>query len=121
MSKEIEVIKHAAIKTKDNWIFIGKCHGDCFEKSMNINKTPCSKAESQGFVTSFGRYVNREEAAKIASTVMKACAVGGVLISEDLWHEEYGGCYDYSEIEGYILKEQILTHKNMPNIKKVPV
>jgi hypothetical protein len=97
-----EVIKHAAVKSVDGWIFLGKCHADCFHKAHHIKVKMSQKADDQGFVTSEGRYVTRFEAAKIAEASKQVDkSVGGFLFSEDLWHVEYGGKFDYDEIKGY--------------------
>jgi len=106
--KERETIKHAAIKTLDNWTFIGKCHADCFYKAINIGKEPdlSNKAEDQGFVTNKGRFVTRDVGAKIALRSKQCVRVcGGILCSEDLWSHEHNGRFSYCEIKGYYLKD----------------
>lgn len=96
-----EEIKHAAVKSEDGWIFIGKCHADCFHKAHNINVKMSKKAEDQGFVTSMGRFVQRGEAAKIAFDNGQIVKGTKLLFSEDLWCPSYNGQFDYDEIKGY--------------------
>ncbi len=102
---ENELIKHAAVKSIDGWIFIGKCHGDCFHKAHHIKVKMSPKADDQGFVTSKGRYVNRFEGAEIALTSNQISEETNLLFSEDLWCTNYNGKHNYSEIKGYILKQ----------------
>jgi hypothetical protein len=99
----MEVIKHAAVKSVDGWIFIGKNHGDCFHKAHHIKIKLCSKEKSQGFVTSLGRYVDRVEGGEIAFKSGQIDKETNMLYSEDIWcpNERFQGHYDYSEIEGY--------------------
>lgn len=100
----MEDIRHAAIRTKDNWIFIGKCHADCFHKAQNVGKEKelSNKVEDQGFVTSKGRFVDRKIAAKIAlRSKQREKVTGMVLCSEDLWSHEHGGQFSHDEIKGY--------------------
>lgn len=106
MSKGIEVIKHAAVKANNGMIFIGKSHGDCAEKFLNVGITGVDTAsENSGFLTSMGRFVGRSEAAGIAFSADQIDKCTNVLFSEDLWDEEYQGKYNYDEIKGYILKK----------------
>ena len=100
-----EAIKHAAVKSVDGWIFIGKCHADCFHKAHHLKVKMSQKAEDQGFVTDNGRYVQRGEAAVIAVKAGQKERLERLLFSEDLWSVEYDGKYDYCEIRGYIPKE----------------
>lgn len=100
----LEEIKHAAVKSKEGMIFLGKCHGDCFMQAHNCNVDMSSKALDQGFFTNQGRYVDRDEGAKIAVTsgqVTKPCSF---LFSEDLWCERDGGLYQYDQIKGYHIR-----------------
>jgi hypothetical protein len=53
------------------------------------------------FITSYGRYVSREEAAKIAVNAKQVRPIIAVLMSEDLWFAELGGQFDYDYIKGY--------------------
>ena len=97
-----EVIKHAAVKSVDGWIFFGKCHADCFHKAHHLGIRMSQKTDDQGFLTSFGRYVPRGEAARIAHEAGQvADDCGGLLFSEDLWSKEYNGKFNYCEIKGY--------------------
>lgn len=102
MNELVELIKHAAVKSQDGWIFIGKCHADCFHKMHHLKIKSSQKADHQGFVTSSGRYVERNEAARIAkaSGMVDSLPVE-ILFSEDLWSEQHNGKYKYNEISGY--------------------
>lgn len=122
MENEIELIKHAAVKTVDGQIFFGKQHADCFMKAHYMKIKMSSKANDQGFMTSFGRYVNRKEGAEIA---LKAGQIDprpvqteddpfgasdgqvktNILFSEDLWCPAYNGKHYHCELKGYLLKE----------------
>lgn len=96
-----EVIKHAAVRSIHSWIFIGKCHADCFYKMKHTGVEASKKSYDQGFVTNKGRYVDRADAAKIAFEAGQIETEESYLISEMLWHQNDNGKYEYSEIEGY--------------------
>lgn len=107
---DVETIKHAAVKSEDGWIFIGKCHADCFHKAHHIKVKMSQKADDQGFVTSLGRYARRGAAAQIARRAGQIDKPTQLLFSEDLWSDMYSGKYDYCEIKGYVLKANPLSH-----------
>jgi len=100
----IESIKHAAVITTDGWPIFGKTHAECFGKGFYIGIKLSPKAIDQGFITSFGRYVDRSDAAIIAvkSGQLDKC---DFLFSEYLWDIDNNGKYDYDTIEGYVLKK----------------
>jgi hypothetical protein len=57
---------------------------------MGRNGLACEQQREQGFLTSLGRYVNREEACRIAQTAgqlegRKKTGSSHALYSEDLW------------------------------------
>lgn len=104
VSEEIEVIKHAAVMSESGWIFIGKCHADCFRKLEGVGLRHFHKAEGQGFVTSKGRFVFRDKAATIALKAKQIDKDAKLLFSEDLWSPVENGKYNYCEIKGYVLK-----------------
>lgn len=98
---------HAAVMADNGWIFIGKCHADCFYKLDHISLKPFHGAQGQGFVTNKGRFVFRTKAADIAFKSGQISRERSMLVSEDLWEAEHEGeepKYDYNEIEGYVLK-----------------
>lgn len=105
LKTEIELIKHAAVKSVDGQIFMAKQHADCFGKAHYIKVKLSSKAEDQGFVTNKGRYLTRGEAAKLALESGQIDKVTPILFSEDLWCPTYEGKYDYDHIKGYLLRE----------------
>lgn len=96
-----EKILHAAVKSKDGWVFIGKCHADCFHKMRNINIEASPKAIDQGFVTSEGRFVDRKEGAFLARCCGQVNERVNILFSEDMWHPKHNGIHTYCEIKGY--------------------
>lgn len=100
----IETIKHAAVKSEDGWIFIGKCHADCLHKMHHINVPYGKGAENQGFITSKGRFVSRSEAAKLALDSDQIDKHTPLLFSENLWSKMYEGKYSYCNIKGYVLR-----------------
>lgn len=102
--QKLEVIMHASVKSVDGWLFIGKCHGDCFHKAHNVGIKMSPKADDQGFITSLGRYVDRGEAMDIAFATGQVDIDSGYLFSEDLWCPTYNGKYEYSETDGYFLR-----------------
>jgi len=106
-----EVIKHAAILGEvTGFVALGKSHGDCFHQAVNTGIVLSRRYKSQGFMTSKGRYVDREEAFKIAvdADQFDPTGKGGVLCSEDLWSPMHEGRYDYDSVEGYVLRGEVL-------------
>ena len=59
-----------------------------------------------GFLTNYKRFVDRKEAAKIASLAkqIEDYEEGKGLFSEELWSPSNGGKFDYDPIKGYIEK-----------------
>ena len=96
-----EVIKHAAVMSDQGWIFLGKCHADCFYQMREIGIHPPQGSFNQGFVTNLGRFVPRNRAMDIAVEAGQCPRVGDSLISEMLWSEGDGGQFDYDSIKGY--------------------
>jgi len=86
-----EKIICSAIKTQNGQVFIGQRHHDCFRDMKKAGiKNMLSCMHLQGFVTSEGRFVNREEAYEIQKNAgIKSIAKGGYrghkLFSEDLY------------------------------------
>ena len=111
--KKINVLEiiHAAIKTDSGNIFIDKNHPAIFKKApKNYFK---KKGQTQGFLTSEHKFVNRKEAAKIAiasGQVSKDILHSCNLISENLWPDR-GFKYDsnlgyYKKIETLSIKKE---------------
>ncbi len=66
----------------------GHRHDDCIRTAIKMHLNPIKDdANSQGFMTSYGRYVDRHEGMKIqkASGVNSERLRGKVLFSEDLY------------------------------------
>lgn len=101
-----ETIKHAAVIAENEWVFMGKCHADCFGKMLSVGLKWKKAAGTQGFVTSNGRYVDRSCALQIALEAGQVVDIKGGLFSEDLWCNEYCGTHRYSEIEGYFEEKE---------------
>lgn len=100
-----ETIKHAAVKTAcGEHIYTGKCHAHCFRDGHSQSVRMSQKAEDQGFITSRGEFVSRNEAAQIAFDAGMTDERKKFLFSEDLWSPEENGKYDYDKEKGYYLK-----------------
>lgn len=108
MPKIKEIIKHAAVRSKcGNRIFLGKQHADCFYQADNIGVETSTYSADQGFVTSRGRYVNREEGARIAAAAGQIKnKKQTVLCSEDIWCPKYNGEWSYDSVTGYVKNEK---------------
>ncbi len=104
MNEDIELIKHAAVKTESGMMMIGKHHADCFHKGFNIGLKMEKKADSQGFITSKGRFVTRKEAGVIAKLADQIDKVTHLLFSEDMWCDKYMAKHNYDEVKGYVLR-----------------
>lgn len=79
----------AAIKTIGGKVIYGHRHDDCIQTAMKLGCKNLHGA-TQGFVTSHGRFVGREEAMIIQqNSGVPSTAIGGyrgdVLFSEDLY------------------------------------
>ncbi len=90
-----EVIVAAAIKHPDGEIYAlpapaRHCHIiQMMHEDNGRNGEHGINTQDQGFLTSYGRYVDREEAAKIADRAgqlkIKYCGPPTLLFSEDVW------------------------------------
>ncbi len=101
----MELIKHAAVKSKCGFTFIGKQHADCFAKAHSIGIKTYATSKDQGFMTSKGRFIGRVEAAELAFKNGQIEKKTDLLFSEDLWCRMHNGIQDYSETEGYKPRE----------------
>jgi hypothetical protein len=101
-------IIHAAVYSPDKaHLFIGKSHAECLHQASKMKvKMNTAPASHQGFVTNFGDFVSREEAAKIAYQAGQIDRKLKILFSEDLWSPVDGGKYDYDEARGYVLRSE---------------
>lgn len=99
----MEEIKHAAVKAVGGFVCIGKCHADCFFQGRNMGLEMSKKSNAQGFMTSNGRFVRRDEAAKIASRAKQVMKDGKRkithLLSEDIWYRKD---ILYCSMRGYV-------------------
>jgi len=86
-----EICICAAVIATDGTIIRGQRHRDCRDSIVKRGKNPGKEWESEGFITSSGRFVNREEGFKLMQSVKwesknpqgyQAC---GWLFSEDLY------------------------------------
>lgn len=97
----IETIQYAAIERSDGIVSTGKQHSDII--AMSPFGT-CKSGSTQGFTTSTGRFVGRQEAADIAYESGQIPPqhyelINGMgLISENLW--VYCG-FKYDKEKGY--------------------
>lgn len=92
-----EVCICAAWKTKEGPILRGHRHDDCVQTAIKMSLTPRRGAESQGFITSANRFVDRYEAMALqkAAGIPSADLIrkgygdtalrGEILFSEDLY------------------------------------
>lgn len=90
----METIQHAAIKYDNGNVYLGRVHHDCFIKAKHKEArgtSPCI-----GFLTSEGRFVDKQEAYRIAITAKQVRSKA--LDSEDLW---FWGPYSYDKENGY--------------------
>ena len=77
-----------SIKDNESPIIIGGYrHGNCFDTAIKLGWTERITQEEQGFITSTGRFVGREEAKKIARNAGQLIGESGFkqLISEDIY------------------------------------
>jgi len=101
MTKEKELIKHAACKAKNGMIFIGKHHGSCLKKALYTNTKMSTEIADRGFYTNKGRFLSIGDAAKLAVKNGQIKKKITYLFSEDLWGKDHGGKYEYCEEKGY--------------------
>ncbi len=86
-----EVCVCAAVKADDGEVVRGKRHCDCIKTIIKgLDKCPLSSSDAQGFVTSLGRFVTREEGRRLQDAAgIPSKAAGGyrrdTLFSEDLY------------------------------------
>lgn len=107
----MEKIKHAAIRTADNHIIVGKDHGSCIQYAAKHGLVSSGerrvKFDMQGFLTSRRRFINRKKALALGlrnGQIDKRMADNKEAFSEMLWMPEiYYGKHDYSQSEGYFL------------------
>ena len=59
----------AAVKSECGYIIRGQCHRDCRDGIVRRGMKPSKKWEDEGFITSEGRFVNREEAFRIMENI----------------------------------------------------
>lgn len=64
-----EICICAAVKATDGTIIRGHRHRDCRDSIVRKDKIPSKKWEDEGFITSTGRFVDREEAFAIMSAI----------------------------------------------------
>jgi hypothetical protein len=84
----MEICICAAVLATDGTIVRGHRHADCIYSIIRMNKTPSNSVDAQGFITSTGRYVSREEGRKLqdaANIKSKVGYKGQTLFSEDLY------------------------------------
>ena len=104
---KMETIKHAAIMRNDGILEIAKSHPEIIARCPYGT---CKKDSRKGFVTSSGRFVDREEALKIALEAgqvnkdMDTIRQSG-LMSENIWVDTD---YKYDPVKGYYREEETL-------------
>jgi len=80
----MERIKAAAIRLKDGRVFTGKCHGNIIQSFPGKVDRQDTVGSQHGFVTSDGRFVDRQDARDVAVAAGQVPEGIGVLYSEDL-------------------------------------
>jgi len=86
-----EICICAAMMAKNGMIIRGHRHRDCLEGIIRREQTPDTSWESQGFITSCNRYVDRikgfklQQAAGVKSANREGYNSAGWLFSEDLY------------------------------------
>lgn len=88
--RDKEICICAAVKTTDGDIIRGHRHGDCFYAIVRMGKEISPEVNSQGFVTSKNRYVDREDGARLQReagviSVWTKAPIKNTLFSEDLY------------------------------------
>jgi hypothetical protein len=87
---EKEICICSAVLTEDGIAVRGHRHSDCIYSIHQRGKNISKKKNSQGFITSRNRFVNREEAAKLQikagiNSIFTNKPSQGKLMSEDLY------------------------------------
>lgn len=85
-----EICICAAVKTTTGLIIRGHRHSDALSAMRDRGLTPDESHEAQGFITSYNRYVTREEGRKLQEAAGIPSAdpegyQGNTLFSEDLY------------------------------------
>jgi len=109
----MEMIKHAAIRTADDHIIVGKDHGTCIQHAAKLGLVSSGdrrvKFDMQGFMTDQYRFIDRAEALYLGlnnGQIDARMAVNGEAFSEMLWMPEiYYGKHSYSQAKGYFLEQ----------------
>lgn len=88
--KGAEICICAAVKDEYGNIIRGHRHGDCIQAILNRKRKPMKSPDAQGFITSKGRFVTREEGRKLQDNAGIKSADkdgyrGNTLFSEDLY------------------------------------
>ena len=86
-----EVCVCAAVKATDGSIYRGHRHAHCIQAIRDEGKEVATSRDSQGFITTRNRYVDREEGRKLqdAAGIESASGyMGNTLYSEDLYNAE---------------------------------
>lgn len=80
--------EHMPTNITSGFVICGRRHHNCFATVAAINNVPLSKdvyKSVQGFMTNTDRFVNREEAAKIAYNAKQISEERDMLFSEHLY------------------------------------
>lgn len=80
----MERVKESAVVFPNGKVYTGKRHHDCFRAAFEAGE-PSPRHEIQGFVLEDGRFVDREEAARIAFEAGQIKTRLKTLFSEDLY------------------------------------
>jgi hypothetical protein len=81
----IEYIANSAVNVEGR-IYQGARHWLAMQVALHAGESsPIGSGDAQGFITTWGRYVTREEAGRIAFVSKQTYVLKGILYSEDLW------------------------------------
>lgn len=64
-----EICICAAVKSESGNIIRGQAHRDCRDGIIRRGEKPSKKWEDEGFITSYNRFVNREEGYRLMEKV----------------------------------------------------
>ena len=76
---------HMAKNIKTGIVICGRRHHNCFSILSSLGKSRLDFKETQGFMTSKDRFLNRYDAAEIAFKAKQTSERRSVLYSEDLY------------------------------------
>ena len=83
-----ETVNCSAILTGDGWMIAGKRHSDCMQEAIRLGRKIDHKPESQGFLTTSGRYVTRKNGRRLQDDAGVLSVAEGGYRGEELYSED---------------------------------